>query len=102
MTEKNNNNAKILIVDDSQESIDLLLYFLKPANYQIFTAMDGEEALKQVEKISPQAPALKRQDTGSISKCITNLGLDSEFALRGLESKLGCGVVLHRTSTYDL
>jgi two-component system sensor histidine kinase/response regulator len=53
MTGKNNNNAKILIVDDSQESIDLLLYFLKPANYQIFTAMDGEEALKQVEEISP-------------------------------------------------
>ncbi|MEJ2050499.1 MAG: response regulator, partial [Calditrichota bacterium] len=53
MTENNGKNVKILVVDDSRESIDLLLYFLKPANYQIFTAMDGEEALKQVEKISP-------------------------------------------------
>jgi two-component system sensor histidine kinase/response regulator len=53
MTEKNGQNVKILVVDDSRESIDLLLYFLKPANYLIFTAMDGEEALKQVEKIGP-------------------------------------------------
>lgn len=47
------NNPKILIVDDNKENIDLIAYFLKPQSYQIFTAMDGVEALTQVENIKP-------------------------------------------------
>ena len=47
------NNPKILIVDDNKENIDLIAYFLKPQNYQIFTATDGVEALTQVENTKP-------------------------------------------------
>lgn len=45
--------AKILIVEDSKESIDLLVYFLKPAGYEIMTAMDGFEAIERIEKTMP-------------------------------------------------
>ncbi len=47
------NNPRILIVDDNKENIDLIAYFLKPQNYQIFTAMDGVAALTQVENTKP-------------------------------------------------
>lgn len=46
-------HPKILIVDDNKENIDLIAYFLKPQNYQIFTAVDGVDALSQVEKVQP-------------------------------------------------
>jgi two-component system sensor histidine kinase/response regulator len=52
-TFKGNENAKVLVVDDSQESLDLLIYFLKPAGYTILTAMDGEETLRSVEENPP-------------------------------------------------
>ncbi|MGH1364273.1 MAG: hybrid sensor histidine kinase/response regulator [Calditrichia bacterium] len=45
--------AKILIVEDNQESIDLLVYFLKPAGYELFTAKDGLEALTEVKSENP-------------------------------------------------
>jgi len=45
--------SKVLIVDDSQESIDLLEYFLKPAGYEIIKANDGAKALALVEKDQP-------------------------------------------------
>ena len=48
-----NRKAKVLIVEDSQESIDLLVYFLKPAGYEIITAMDGIEAIQFIEKSLP-------------------------------------------------
>ena len=44
---------KVLIVDDNKENIDLIAYFLKPQNYQIFTALDGIEALEIVERDEP-------------------------------------------------
>jgi len=44
---------KVLIVDDNKENIDLIAYFLKPQNYQIFTALDGYEALEIVERDEP-------------------------------------------------
>lgn len=45
--------AKILIVDDSQENVDLLSYFLKPQKYEIVVAMDGEEALEKAASENP-------------------------------------------------
>jgi DNA-binding response OmpR family regulator len=45
--------SKVLIVDDSQESIDLLEYFLKPAGYQIIKANDGARALELVDQDPP-------------------------------------------------
>jgi K+-sensing histidine kinase KdpD len=49
----NSTNPKILIVDDSKENIDLLTYFLKPQNYEIIIAYDGEEALAKVKSEKP-------------------------------------------------
>jgi K+-sensing histidine kinase KdpD len=46
-------SAKVLIVDDNKENLDLIKYFLKAQSYQIFSAFDGEEALHQVSQIMP-------------------------------------------------
>jgi len=46
-------SAKILIVEDNQENIDLLHFFLKPQDYKLLTVKDGEEALKVVRKEIP-------------------------------------------------
>jgi two-component system sensor histidine kinase/response regulator len=46
-------NQKILIIEDTQENLDLLLYFLKPQGYEIVMATDGEEGLKLVERERP-------------------------------------------------
>lgn len=45
--------SKVLVVDDSQESVDLLVYFLKPAGYEVLTAYDGATAIELVEKNPP-------------------------------------------------
>ncbi|HGY57195.1 MAG TPA: hybrid sensor histidine kinase/response regulator [Caldithrix abyssi] len=45
--------AKILIVDDNKENLDLVAYFLKPQDYDLITAMDGVEALQKVEQEKP-------------------------------------------------
>ena len=49
----NENPASVLIVEDNRESIDLLMYFLKPAGYELQTAEDGVEALKYVKHHPP-------------------------------------------------
>lgn len=49
----NSRKARVLIVEDNKESIDLLVYFLKPAGYEIETAADGIEAIEMVERTPP-------------------------------------------------
>jgi DNA-binding response OmpR family regulator len=44
---------RILVVEDNQENMDLLVYFLKPQGYEIITAQDGLSALKKVEENPP-------------------------------------------------
>lgn len=44
---------KILIVEDNQENIDLLYYFLNPQGYDLTSVMDGQEAIKSVESEKP-------------------------------------------------
>jgi len=44
---------KILIVDDNQQNVDLLVYFLKPQQYDLVTATNGEQALELIEKEKP-------------------------------------------------
>ena len=44
---------KILIVDDEPKIVDVVKAYLENSNYQVFTAFDGEQALKQFEKIHP-------------------------------------------------
>ena len=46
-------NQKILVIEDNQENIDILSYFLKPLGYQVLTAMDGEEGLKLAQQENP-------------------------------------------------
>lgn len=44
---------RILIVDDNKVNIELLKAQLKPYNYNIDTALDGEEALAKIAKAPP-------------------------------------------------
>lgn len=45
--------ARLLIVEDNQENIDLLVYFLRPQQYEILTAPDGIQALRLAEEKLP-------------------------------------------------
>jgi len=47
------NKQKILIVEDNQENMDLLVYFLRPQGYELLTVKDGLSALEAVEKEHP-------------------------------------------------
>ncbi len=44
---------KILIVEDNQENIDLLYYFLSPQGYDLTAVNDGLAAIKSVESSKP-------------------------------------------------
>ena len=44
---------KILIVEDNQENIDLLHYFLSPQGYDIAAVTDGPEAIQSIETEKP-------------------------------------------------
>lgn len=44
---------KILIVDDNKVNIELIKAQLKPYNYDIYVAFDGEEALEKIEIDNP-------------------------------------------------
>jgi len=50
---KNIEAKKILVVDDSADHIKLLAEILKPENYRIFTALNGEDALIKAKEIEP-------------------------------------------------
>ena len=44
---------KILIVDDEENILEIVEAYLVAKNYQVFRAMDGEEALRKAETIQP-------------------------------------------------
>ena len=44
---------KILIVDDEENILEIVEAYLVAINYQVFRAMDGEEALRKAETIRP-------------------------------------------------
>jgi CheY-like chemotaxis protein len=44
---------KILIVEDNQENMDLLVYFLRPQGYEIISVNNGVSALEKVEEEHP-------------------------------------------------
>lgn len=48
-----NNNFKILLVDDEPDIIEFLSYNLKKEGYQIFTAKEGKQALNKAQQIIP-------------------------------------------------
>jgi DNA-binding response OmpR family regulator len=46
-------SKKILVVDDEKAVSDLLAYNLRKAQYEVFVAADGLEALAQIERAKP-------------------------------------------------
>jgi K+-sensing histidine kinase KdpD len=46
-------NHKILIVEDNQENMDLLVYFLRPQGYDIISVGDGVSAVQKVQEDPP-------------------------------------------------
>lgn len=46
-------SAKILLVDDEPDILEIVSYNLKNEGYQVFTAENGEEALKKAKKKKP-------------------------------------------------
>ncbi len=46
-------NVKVLVVDDNNESLNVITYFLKPVGYQLITASDGVQALEYINKELP-------------------------------------------------
>jgi len=46
-------NHKILIVEDNQENMDLLVYFLRPQGYDIISVSDGVSAVQKVQEDPP-------------------------------------------------
>ncbi len=51
--QEENQKYKILIIEDSQESIDLLYYFLEPEGYRLKAMMSGEEGLQSIQNERP-------------------------------------------------
>lgn len=45
--------AKILLVDDEPDILEIVSYNLKNEGYQVYTAQNGEEALKKAKKKKP-------------------------------------------------
>jgi two-component system phosphate regulon response regulator PhoB len=45
--------AKILVVDDEPDAIELIKFNLKGAGYDVLTASDGDEALKKARSVLP-------------------------------------------------
>ena len=50
----NNNEYKILLVDDEQDILEFLSYNLKKEGYNVFTANNGKEAVTVAKQESPQ------------------------------------------------
>ena len=44
---------KILAVDDEPMLLNLLIFQLEDAGFEVSTAIDGQEALKQIESVHP-------------------------------------------------
>jgi len=45
--------AKILVVDDEPSIVNLVMAYLKPEGYEVFTAMDGPSGLKAARAFKP-------------------------------------------------
>ncbi|MFM7596300.1 MAG: response regulator transcription factor [Flavobacteriales bacterium] len=50
---KNSKGHTILIVDDETDILDFLSYTIKKEGYRVFTAKNGEEAIKLAQQLSP-------------------------------------------------
>ena len=50
----NNNEYKVLLVDDEPDILEFLSYNLKKEGYNVFTANNGKEAVSIAKKETPQ------------------------------------------------
>lgn len=50
--------AKILVVDDEPDAVDLIAFNLKNADYRVATAADGAEAIRKARTFSPDLVVL--------------------------------------------
>ena len=50
--------SKILVVDDEPKIVEVVKAYLENGGYQVFTAADGEEALKKFDEINPNLVVL--------------------------------------------
>jgi len=73
-------NAKILLVDDEEDILEILKYNLKKENYEIETARDGKEAIDKAHSFKPDLIVLDimMPDMDGIEVC-TRLREDSDF-----------------------
>jgi two-component system, LuxR family, sensor kinase FixL len=46
-------DERILVVDDDPNSLDIVRTFLESRGYDVFTAINGEDALAQLESVRP-------------------------------------------------
>ncbi|MBI3007500.1 MAG: response regulator [candidate division NC10 bacterium] len=53
--------AKVLVVDDEPEAVELLVEFLSSKGYEVLTATSGEEALRRVKEDRPHLVLLDIQ-----------------------------------------
>lgn len=49
----NEPKRSVLVVDDEPDVIEFMTHILRAANCEVFSALDGEEALEQVEANAP-------------------------------------------------
>jgi DNA-binding response OmpR family regulator len=52
-SESHRSKAKILVVDDEPDALELIGFNLKTAGYEVITAEDGNEALKKARSLAP-------------------------------------------------
>ncbi len=62
--ENSNLNAKVLIIDDSPQNIDVAKELLELEGYQVYVATSGEKALARVELVEPELILLDIQMPG--------------------------------------
>ena len=72
--------AKILLVDDEEDILEILKYNLKKENYEIETARDGNEAIEKAHSFKPDLIVLDimMPDMDGIEVC-TRLREDDGF-----------------------
>ena len=73
---------RILVVDDEVEVCDALKEFLSLKEYEVETALDGQTALKKVEKFKPHIVLLDIIMPGMG-------GLDVLLRIKNIDSKIG-------------
>jgi putative two-component system response regulator len=72
----NGQRSKVLVVDDSVENIEIIEYILADMEYDIYKALNGQEALDKIDKVEPDIILLDVVMPGmsgfEVAKCVKN------------------------------